>query len=160
MSIASTVRSALSEEKVEYQVLSQTTHAGHKRGPRISPDKLARAVLLKDSSGFLLAVLPASRRLDMDALSVKLHRRLRPASDDDLDRNFFDCEVGAVPPLGPWYRLPTVVDEALRNQPDIFFEAGDRRELVHVAETAFELLMDGAEYLHFTNNPVSTPKEG
>jgi Ala-tRNA(Pro) deacylase len=150
MSIASTVRSALSEEKVEYRVLSQNAAGSQqRRRARIAREKLAQAVLLKDSSGFLLAVLPASHSLDMDALSEQLHRRLRPASDEDLDRNFFDCEVGAIPPLGPWYRLPTVVDESLRRQPDIFFVGGDSTELVHVAEPSFERLMNGAEYLHF-----------
>lgn len=153
MSIASTVRSALNEEQVEYRVLRRSADSSERRRrSRIAREKLARAVLLKDSSGFLLAVLPDSHRLDMDALSVQLHRRLRPATEEDLDRNFFDCEIGAVPPLGPWYRLPTVVDEALRSQPDIFFEAGDRSELVHVEETAFERLMDGAEYLRFAKD--------
>ncbi len=153
MSIASTVRSALSEEKVEYRVLSQSATSGRqRRRARIAREKLVQAILMKDSSGFLLAVLPASHSLDMEELSEKLHRRLRLASDEDLDRNFFDCEVGAIPPLGPWYRLPTVVDESLRSQSDVFFVGGDSTQLVHVAESSFERLMDGAEYLQFARD--------
>ena len=64
------MRSALSEEKVEYKVLSHAANGTQqRRRARIAREKLAQAVLLKDSSGFLLAVLPASHSLDMDALS-------------------------------------------------------------------------------------------
>jgi Ala-tRNA(Pro) deacylase len=154
MPIASTVRSALREEQVEYRVLHHppvATSSAAAEVAHVSGHQLAKAVLLKDQAGFLLAVLPASNELDMASLSRKLHRRLRLATEEDLDRNFFDCELGAVPPLGPWYRLPTVIDEALRAQPEIYFEAGDHRELIQVENAAFERLVDGAEYLSFSH---------
>ena len=51
---------------------------------------------------------------------------------------------------GPWYRVPTVVDSSLKEQPDVYFEAGDDDSLVHVTETGFEKLLDGAEYFEFS----------
>ena len=108
----------------------------------------ARAVVLKDGIGPLLAVVPASERLDVDRLRVQLHRPgLEFLPEDELAQLFFDCEKGAIPPLGPDYRIPTVVDTRLRDVEDVYFKAGDHEDLVHVDQTSFRTLMRGAEFL-------------
>ena len=151
MSIASTVDFALSLTEVDFKILSHqktwtsdaSAHAGH-----VGADQLAKAVALKDELGPLLAVLPASHRLELEELRSTLHRPyLELMAEDDLADVFFDCEQGAVPPLGPDYLVPTVVDLALTKQDDIYFEAGDHVELIHVSATSFKTLMRGAEYM-------------
>lgn len=152
MSIATTVGDALTLEGVRYKVLRHPPSASAAESGRIARvrlERLAKAVLLKDFNGYLLAVLPASCRLDLARLGELLHRRLELASEDELDQSFYDCRLGAVPPLGPWYRIPTVVEQALREQPEVYFEAGDHETLVRVSEREFERLLDGAEYLRF-----------
>ena len=57
-----------------------------------------------------------------------------------------------MPALGPDYGIPTVVDSSLRDQCDIYLEAGDHEELVHVSEKSFERLMDGAQFLRFSRH--------
>jgi Ala-tRNA(Pro) deacylase len=153
MSIATTVGDALAFEAVEFCIVSQSAAsapAEAAKSTRISLESLAKAELFKDPHGYVLTVVPASHRVDLQMLGSKLHRQLTPAVEDDLDDLFCDCVVGSVPPLGPWYRVPTVVDSSLTDQSDIYFEAGDQDSLVHVSETGFERLLDGAEYLSFS----------
>ena len=76
---------------------------------------------------------------------------LRFMSEEELSAVFFDCEEGAVPPVGPDYRVPTVVDKALMTKDDIYFEAGDHEELVHVDRTGFRKLLRGVEFLDFSH---------
>jgi len=151
MSIASTVDFALSLTEVDFKILSHrktwtsdaSAHAGH-----VGADQLAKAVALRDELGPLLAVLPASHRLELEDLRSTLRRSdLELMAEEDLAEVFFDCEQGAVPPLGPDYLVPTVVDLALTEQEDIYFEAGDHVELIHVSATSFKTLMRGAEYM-------------
>ncbi len=154
MSIATTVGDALAFEEIDFQILRHTPvqpadEAARKAG--IIPDRLAKAVLLKDPHGYVLTVIPATHELNLEVLQVELHRRLTVAEDEDLDELFCDCAIGSVPPIGPWYRVPTVVDISLKTQPEIFFEAGDHQSLVHVTETSFERLLDGAEYFTFSH---------
>ena len=59
---------------------------------------LAKSVLLEDERGYMVAVLPASRHIALNALNQQLHRRLELASEPELGELFPDCEVGAVPP--------------------------------------------------------------
>ncbi len=153
MSIATTVGDALVFEDIDFKILRHAAVAGSAAAARdagISPERLAKAVLLKDSQGYLLTVIPATRTLDLEVLRTELHRHLTVAEEQDLDDLFCDCVVGSVPPIGPWYRIPTVVDSSLQAQPDVFFEAGDDDSLVHVTETGFERLLDGAEYFAFS----------
>ena len=153
MSIATTVGDALAFEEIDFKILRHAASAepaavAARAG--IAPERLAKAVLLKDVHGYLLTVVPATRVLDLDVLRAELHRQLNLAEDQDLDDLFCDCVVGSVPPIGPWYRVPTVVDSSLKEQPDVYFEAGDDDSLVHVTETGFEQLLDGAEYFEFS----------
>lgn len=158
MSIASTVDLALSLTDVDFKILRHqhtATSAETAHSAQVGEDKLAKAVALKDEVGPLLAVLPASHSLDLGGLRQLLHRpALALMREEELSEVFFDCEQGAVPPLGPDYRIPTVVDKALTEQEDIYFEAGDHVDLVHVSATSFRTLMRGAEYLSFSERAV------
>lgn len=151
MSVATTVRYALSLTRVDYEILRHAhtaSSAETAREAHVDPCCLAKAVVLKDHIGYLLTVVPASEKLDMERVRTALHRpMLDLVPEDELDEVFYDCEVGSVPPLGPEYRVPTVVDPALRGVDDVYFEAGDHEKLVHVDQTSFRRLMRGAEYL-------------
>lgn len=151
MSLAKTVDYALSLTRVDYQILRHhhsSTALGTARTAHVDPAELAKAVVLKDQIGPLLAVVPASERLDLDRLRETLRRPgLDFLPEEQLDALFFDCDKGAIPPLGPDYRVPTVVDMRLRDADNVYFEAGDHEDLVHVNQTSFRALMRGAEYL-------------
>lgn len=154
MGIADTVDFALTLSEVDYQILrhqhsSTSAESAHKA--RVAEGEVAKAVALTDGLGPLLAVMPANRVLDLERLRSLLHRPgLEMMTEEELGRVFFDCEQGAVPPLGPDYRVPTVVDKALMRREDIYFEAGDHEELVHVDRTAFRKLLRGVEFLEFS----------
>lgn len=151
MSLAKTVDYALSLTRVDYQILRHhhtSTSLGSARTAHVDPAELAKAVVLKDQIGPLLAVVPASERLDLERLRETLRRPgLDFLPEDQLDALFYDCDKGAIPPLGPDYRVPTVVDTRLRDADNVYFEAGDHEDLVHVNQTSFRALMRGAEYL-------------
>jgi len=151
MSIARTVDYALALTRVDYEILRHhhtSTALAAARTAQVDPRSLAKAVVLKDQIGPLLAVVPASERLDVERLQAALRRpQLDFLPEDQLDALFYDCDKGAIPPLGPDYRVPTVVDLRLRNVDDVYFEAGDHEDLVHVDQTSFRRLMRGAEYL-------------
>ena len=70
------------------------------------------------------------------------------ATEAELGQCFPDCEVGAVPPIGPAYNLKTLwdPDSSLGKQDKIYFEAGDHNELIHLRGDDFRDLMAGAEH--------------
>jgi Ala-tRNA(Pro) deacylase len=118
----------------------------------ISADSLAKAVVLLDDDGYLLAVLPASHHLRFDDLEQQGHWPVRMATEQEIDELFPDCVRGAVPPVGAAYGLKTIVDDSMVELPDVYFEGGDHSTLVHVSGPTFDRIMTGAEHARFSSH--------
>jgi Ala-tRNA(Pro) deacylase len=148
MTIAPTLATYLEQAGIQPEVLthphspsaSRSAEASH-----VSGNRVAKAVLLKDETGYLLAVLPASRHLRLDAVEALTGRSLSLAAEDEIGRAFPDCEVGAVPPVGVAYGLPAVIDDSLVEESEIYLEGGDHTTLVRVTRAEFAELMQGAQ---------------
>jgi len=144
MAIASTVSSYLMSQDVEYDVLAHphtATSGESAEAAHVPGNRLAKSVILEDEQGFLMVVLPSSRQVNMQELHRQLNRNLVLATENELGGLFADCEIGALPPIGSVYGVETVVDDAIAEQPDIFFEAGDHEQLIHVSAETFQTLL-------------------
>ncbi len=126
---------------------SQTAQAAH-----IPGDRLAKAVVLQHDDGYVLAVVPSTHRVELGTLERALGCKLNIATEAEVGRVFGDCALGAVPPAGPAYDLETLVDEELGKQPDVYFESGDHRTLVHVTGDGFRQLMAEAQHAQFSHH--------
>jgi Ala-tRNA(Pro) deacylase len=111
---------------------------------RVPSDRVLKAVLLRDRNGYVLAILPASDRLDLGRIRVSLHRRVRLATENEIATQFSDCEPGAIPAVGAAYHLDMLIDDRLANRPDVYFEGGDHRSLIHMKGADFWQLAAGA----------------
>ena len=107
-------------------------------------------VLLKDGEGYLLAVVPATHRIHLGRLHRVLDRWVGLATEDEVVGVFGDCEIGAVPPSGLLYDIDTLVDDALLEQPDVYFEAGDHERLIHMSRDDFGKLLGDATHGRFS----------
>jgi len=77
------------------------------------------------------AVVPAPAIVNLERLlDLAGGNAIRLANEDDLQRLFPDCEIGAMPPLGPLYRQTVFVDAALAAEPEIVFNAGTHRDAI------------------------------
>ncbi len=144
MAITARLKWYLNSRDVDYEVvehLHSSTSVGSARAAHLPTGRVAKCVLLEDERGYLLALLPASCRLNLGAIEKQLHRQLELSSEEELEEMFPDCEVGAVPPIGEAYNIPMLVDDSLLRLPDLYLEGGDHEGLVHVSGEAFHLLM-------------------
>jgi len=103
--------------------------------------RVAKSVLVRVGEGFVLAVLPATHRIDLSRLGSALHTAdLAIATEDEVEAVFPDCERGAVPPFGSLYRLSTIVDASLAAGNDIVIEGNCRHEGLRLRYRDFESL--------------------
>lgn len=117
----------------------------------VPPRCVVKAVVLEDEDDHLLmAVLPASHKIDLQALRSDIGQMLHLASETAVGGRFGDCELGAVPPVGAAYGMETVWDDSLSKEPDVYFEAGDHETLVHVKTGDFMRLLEGARRMSFS----------
>ena len=117
----------------------ETAAAAH-----ISGENMAKAVVLKDDKGYLVAVIPATYKLVTGELYDMLGRRLEMAGEDELPGLFGDCDLGAGPPVADGYGIETGCDEGLAKLENVYFEGGDHTSLVRVSGEDFMKLMGDA----------------
>ena len=154
MGIALTVRQYLEQNAIDYEVLPHhrttsslaTAHAAH-----VPAGSLAKSVILEDEAGFLMAVVPANCRLELGQVHRLLKRALGLATEETVAALFQDCETGAVPALGDAYGMEMLVDDSLVGQPEIYFEGGNHRELLHMPNREFRRLLTSAQRGHISH---------
>jgi len=152
MAIAQTVESYIAQRGVRYDVISHAhSHSSAETAElaHVPGDRLAKSVVLEDDDGFVMAVLPSTCHIRLGKISREMNRRLRLATESELPGLFSDCELGAIPPVGLAYGVPTVVDDGIALQPEIYFEAGDHEKLIRMSREDFRTLMDHAGCARF-----------
>ncbi len=158
MGIPVNVRELLDRDQGNYEVLlHRKTHtlAQAAEACEIALDKLVRAVVLVDSQGLLMAVLPADHILDFEAMSTLLHRNLELVPGHQLTAIFEDCEPGSYPPLASAYDLDVIIDQAVDTMPVITFEPGIHTSLVQMSHEHYRNLLGDVRVGQFSR-PVST----
>lgn len=100
---------------------------------------VAKSVLVGAGGDYILAVLPATTRIDLARLSQTMNgRSVRIATEDEVERIFGDCERGALPPFGRLYGLTTLVDASLAGGSEIVFVGNSRHEGVRMRYRDYE----------------------
>jgi Ala-tRNA(Pro) deacylase len=147
MSVSGTLEAYLFDRGARYtleQHPAAMTSLDTARAARLDEALLAKSVLLADAAGPVLAVLPASRYLELRRVRQRLGRALELAQEPDIERLFPDCALGAVPAVGAAFGVPTIVDTSLEQNEEVFFEAGDHQTLVRMSGRDFLALQSGA----------------
>ena len=149
MGIALTLRQYLDDQHIDYEVMVhkrtscawQTALASH-----VPSEALAKAVVLAREGGFVVAVVPASCKVRLDAVERMLHCPVAVADEEEIGGLFPDCEAGAVPPIVAAYALDAIVDDSPERQAEIYLEGGDHKSLVHIHGDKFRDLMKDAPH--------------
>jgi Ala-tRNA(Pro) deacylase len=155
MAIAETVKNYLAQKSVDYDMVAHA-HSGSSHetaeASHVSEDHIAKAVIVKDASGYAMVIVPASNYVEMKHVRRELDRDLELVEEDEFSQLFPDCEPGAVPPLGPAYQIETFLDEALTSLANVYLEAGDHEHLLHVSGENFKALLSGVRHGHYSED--------
>src|SRR5436309_9394307 len=130
------VQNFLQQRNVPFRMLDhEPTYAAQRLAQivHVSGEEVAKVVLLRADDGYVLAVLPATRSVNIDrvrelvgAAAVKL------ATEPECGTCFPDCELCALPPFGSKYGLRTLVDRSLSEDDEIVFEGNTHHEAIRM----------------------------
>ncbi len=144
MSIPRRIREYLESKNVAFEWLphpeafsaQEVAHSLHVSGKR-----LAKTVILDADGRLVMAVLPASHRLNLQGLRAILGaKQLEMLPESELAKIFPDCDLGAIPPLGVLYGIAVWVDRAVAESDEIVFTAGTHVDAVRIAYADFSEL--------------------
>ncbi len=154
MSISNRLYDYLDRHHVKYETLvHQPTLNSHSSAlaANIPMHQMAKAVVLEDHEGRrLLALLPASHKINLGKIGDDLCRSFHLVKEQQVYELFGDCAKGAVPSLGESYNMETVFDDLLSEQHDVYLEGGDHSTLVHLTQDEFKRLMQGHRHSRFS----------
>lgn len=103
--------------------------------------ELAKTVMVKMDGRMAMVVVPATERVDLNALARTAGAtRVDTALEDEFKDQFPDCELGAMPPFGNLYGMEVYADESLADNDLIAFNAGNHHTLIRMHEEDFRRL--------------------
>lgn len=124
----------LERRGVAYEVAEHpraVTSMAEARALGITADEVVKTVVLITDQGPALVVLPASRRLDLRLAREAIgDHAARLASEDELQRSYSECELGALPPLGSLLDAPVFVDPEVLEHDTVMFAAGTQTQSI------------------------------
>jgi len=152
MTIAATVKSYIEGRGVAYEVITHpASGSSHETAEAAHVDEvhIAKGVILEDSAGPVMVVVPGKAWVNLSAIRKELDREMALAEEKDAAGYFPDCDLGAIPPLGPAYGIETLVDKALTSLAYVYLESGDHRNLIKINGEALPELLSGVRHGHF-----------
>jgi Ala-tRNA(Pro) deacylase len=122
----------------------------------IPAKEMAKSVVVKADGKLLMAVVPANYKVDLPHLQfITRAEHIGLATESELAAAFPSCELGAMPPFGNLFGLPTYCDTALEENGSIEFNAGTHQDSIRMAfedfkrcgsPTMVDLVEHGREY--------------
>ena len=140
--IAKTLRNHLEERGVRYRTIAHSpafTAQGAAHRAHIHGRQFAKTVVVFIDGNPAMMVLPADQRIGVQNLRTLAGTEdIRLAHEDEFRSHFPDCELGALPPFGNLYDMPTYAAPELAECEEIIFNAGNHAELVRMRWSDYE----------------------
>ena len=135
----------LDKSKVKYKV---TKHKAAFTAQEMAAEEhepgqyVAKAVVVKADDNYVMCVLPACYNIDLKALKSQLKAKsVKIAEEKELGKIFGDCELGAQPPFGKLYDLPTIMDKVLEKDDHIMFQCGTHEKSIRMSMEDYRKLV-------------------
>jgi len=148
MSVLKKLKEYLDENNIRYISMDHSpAYTGQElaESVHISGKEIAKTVILNAEGIYMMAVLPASRKINFDYLEEQIAAKgLRLAEEDEIKNLFPDCEVGAMPPFGNFYEMPVYAASALSEDEEIVFNAGTHTDAIRMSYKDYIRLVDPA----------------
>ena len=103
---------------------------------------VAKPVIVKADGKYVMCVLSACYKIDLRALKSQLKaKKVELAEEKELTKIFPDCDVGAEPPFGNLYDLPTIMDKSLETDDHITFQGGTHEKAIRMSMADYRKLV-------------------
>ena len=144
MEIPKQLIDCLNQNKAQYEILHHSEAVTAQRiaqAEHIKGRHQAKVVMLKSGDQHLMVVLPADHHIDLEKIEKAIGKLVSLSKENDFKSLFPDSVIGAMPPFGNLYGLPTYVDKHLAEQDYIVFEAGTHTDAIKMSYSDYERIV-------------------
>ena len=158
MEIPKRLIDCLNENKAQYEILRHSEAVTAQRiaqAEHVKGRHHAKVVMAKSGDQHLMIVLPADHQIDLGKAEKTIGNAVSLGKEHEFKSLFPDCAIGAMPPFGSLYNLPTYVDKHLAEQDYIVFEAGTHTDAIKMSYRDYEkIAKPRVEDLAVKNQPM------
>ncbi len=103
----------------------------------------AKTVIVKIDGNLAMVVQPAQEKVNFDAVKkASSSKEVELATESEFKDRFPGCEIGAMPPFGPLYKMDVYITDAMTKEKEIAFNAGSHSELFRMSYADFKRLVN------------------
>jgi Ala-tRNA(Pro) deacylase len=133
----------LDSEGIEYELHEHErslTALATARAEGVDPRSFEKVVWVRSAEGGdALMVVDSNDHLDLKkAREVLKSGRVKLVPEEEIEKLAPDCDPGAMPAVGSLFGIPTFADLAVREDPQVSFNAGSHTVAVRVDRVAWE----------------------
>lgn len=144
--------------RLKYDILPhRTVYTMHDKAMtlRMKPETIGKTLILKADKDLMVILIPGNKKLDKNRfkkalniwrkkMSKRAAKKVDFLSEKAMAAKFKGVKVGAIPPLGPMWKLPTFLDQSLTRQSKIIINSGDYSFSIKISAASLKKLMPDA----------------
>ena len=145
MEIPKQLTDYLNQNSIEYEILHHAEAVTAQRiaqAEHVKGRHQAKVVMIKSGDEHLMLVLSADHHVDLEKVEKVVGKPVSLDRESEFKSLFPDSAIGAMPPFGNLYGLPTYVDNHLTEQDYLVFEAGTHTEAIKMSYSDYEKIVE------------------
>ena len=150
MAIPGKVLKFLEKAKVKYEPIKhRTVYTAYDKAATLKiPEKIVgKTLVVRLDRRVGLVLIPANRNLDKGKLKKTAHplygypKKINFVTEVWMKKNLKGVKVGAIPPFGNLWKLPTFIDRSLLKAPKIYINGGDYNWSIKISGASLKKLI-------------------
>ncbi|HUW71791.1 MAG TPA: YbaK/EbsC family protein [Candidatus Humimicrobiaceae bacterium] len=129
MQIPKKISNFLEKVKTKYEVVGhRTVYTAFDKAAtlKVSEKMIGKTLVTRIDKRVALVMIPANKNLDILKLGKTAKtKKISFIKEAWIKKNLKGVKIGAIPPFGNLWRVPTFVDKSLINLPKIILNSGD-----------------------------------
>ena len=144
MTISAKLNKFLSQNKVKFEEIKHRqvfTGLDKAATLRVKPSLIAKTLIMKSGKDLAMAILAANRNLNKKKFA-KASKLKNPdfVSEILIKNRIKGFKVGAIPPFGQLFKMPTFIDRGLLKEKMVFISAGNYETSLKLSSKVLEKL--------------------
>jgi Ala-tRNA(Pro) deacylase len=137
MTTLQTVKDALTKANAPHSILHHkhihtSAEAATMRGHSLEEgmQRATKAMIIRSEGKFYQFVLPGNQKIDFKKIKTILQTQSASLANPSEVKEVIGCDIGAVPPCGTLFNIPTFVDKTVLQNEEIDFSAGTHTDSI------------------------------
>tara|TARA_Y100000310_G_scaffold268101_1_gene280528 strand:+ start:292 stop:753 length:462 start_codon:yes stop_codon:yes gene_type:complete len=125
----------LKEKNLKYEFSEHEPTPTSEDSARIRGSPLqegAKAMLLRSKGKFFMCVLSGDKKIDFSKVKEILGEKSVSFATAEQVLEITGCQIGGVPPFGTIFNIPIYIDNSLKRNENVSFNAGDRKKSIEM----------------------------